>query len=103
MGDKIVYCKCGCGKILSNKKLKQGGIFYNHTCANRFNSRKRCENNHKKEHQKALRMDINDRFFYNGKSKCANYDDNNIKCVMCFEKEEYLKKDCRVKPRSINV
>lgn len=42
-------------------------------------------------------------FSYEGSSKCLNYDDNNINCVMCFENEIYMNKKCRKIPRSENV
>lgn len=31
-----VYCKCGCGKKLSNNKIKRGQVFYNVLHSNRW-------------------------------------------------------------------
>lgn len=37
---------------------------------------------------------VEDRYAYNGKAKCLNYNDDDIKCVMCFEQELYSQKTC---------
>ena len=108
MFEDDLLCACGCGLRVSNKKRKQGGIYYNIVHANRhkgilMTGVKRAP--YKKKKKKylsqmidSLKMDINDRFYYDGKSKCLNYNDDDIKCVMCFEEELYIKKSCRVKP-----
>ena len=111
MFEDDLLCKCGCGKRVSNKKRKAGGLYYNILHANRhkgilMTGVKRAP--YKKKKKKylsqmidSLKMDINDRFYYDGKSKCLNYNDEDIKCVMCFENETYAKQKCRVKPKRI--
>ena len=107
MFEDDLLCACGCGLRVSNKKRKQGGIYYNIVHANRHKGllsigKKKGHYKKKKIYPSQqvyeLKMDINDRYYYDGKSKCLNYNDDDIKCVMCFEEELYMKKSCRVKP-----
>lgn len=103
MSNNPIYCKCGCGKELSNKKKKKGNLFFNVIHANRYHNALRKGKKigpYKKKTTYISRiidtpkMDINDRFYYNGSSKCVGYNDNNIECVMCFEENMFRKKDC---------
>ena len=107
MFEDDLLCACGCGLRVSNKKRKKGCIYYNIVHANRHKGllsigKKKGHYNKKKTYLSQqvyeLKMDINDRYYYDGKSKCLNYNDDDIKCVMCFEEELYMKKSCRVKP-----
>lgn len=110
MFDDILLCKCGCGKPVSNKKRKQGCVYLNIQHSNKHKGllatgvkRKPYKKRQKYPSQDVynLKMDINDRYFYNGKSKCLNYNDDDIKCVMCFENDKYNKQICRIKPKRI--
>lgn len=111
MFEDDLLCACGCGLRVSNKKRKKGGIYYNIVHANRHKGvlsmgKKKGPYKKKKKVYPSqdvyeLKMDINDRVYYNGKSKCFNYNDDDIKCVMCFENEEYVNKSCRCKPKKI--
>ena len=43
--------------------------------------------------------DVNDRYVYKGRSTCANYNDNDINCVMCFENAECKFRNCFKEPK----
>lgn len=117
MFEDDLLCKCGCGKRVSNKRRKEGGVYYNLLHANRHKGllamgkargpykkkKKEVVKTPKFESQKVynLKMDINDRYYYDGCAVCKAYNDNDIKCVMCFEKEEYVGRSCRVRPSKI--
>ena len=108
MFEDDLLCACGCGLRVSNKKRKQGGIYYNIVHANRHKAllsigKKKGPYKKKKTYPSQqvyeLKMDVNDRYFYDGKSKCLNYNDNDINCVMCFENAECKFRNCFKEPK----
>lgn len=80
-----VYCKCGCGRRISHYKAKKGQIFYNRICSNNYNLKNRV-----------YKKNVNKDFYKWGKKYCKNYNDEKLKCVICYENKEKQLNGCGV-------
>ena len=80
------YCKCGCGRRIPHYKVRRGQVFYNCFCSNNFNSKK----------NKKYKQKTNTDFYKGGKKYCKNYNDDLLRCVICYERRDLdgMEKDC---------
>ena len=87
----MVYCRCGCGKQLTLYQIKKHSKYASKACEarwRRYNSDKYNVN-----------ARPNSKYSYLGERECLDYNDSDIKCVMCYEQELYVNKKCRRDPR----
>lgn len=82
-----VLCRCGCGKALTPYQIRKKGKYASKACEARW----RRYNSEKYK----LYARPNSKYSYLGERECTNYNDENIKCVMCYEQELYHDKKCR--------
>ena len=78
----MMLCACGCGKELSNQKVKRGQRFLNkkHSAKYHGQLRKGTKLGPYKN------VDCDREVDYSlGTKYCKKYDNNDIKCVMCYE------------------
>lgn len=100
---QVVYCKCGCGRKLTNKQKQWGCEYASVKCANRVkgNNRRGIKRGPYKgfadNHQGRKLVYEKNGVSYKGKEICKNYDDNKIDCVICYEQGLYRAKACRRK------
>lgn len=85
-----VYCRCGCGRELTPFQIKKKGKYASKACEARW----RRYNSDKYK----LYARPNSKYSYLGEKECLNYNDDDIKCVMCYEQELYFDKKCRREP-----
>lgn len=90
-----VFCKCGCGKPLTAYQIRKHGKYASRACQARY--RRNNPDKYK------LYANSNSKYSYVGEKKCLNYNDEDIKCVMCYEQDLYLNKDCRRNPREMRI
>ncbi|MBQ2174814.1 MAG: hypothetical protein II453_07095 [Alphaproteobacteria bacterium] len=91
--EKEMKCACGCGKDLPKNKEERGGRFYNRKHAAKWRADQRRGTKlgpYRKVRQDAESRDVD----YNlGPKYCKKYNNDDIKCVMCYE--QYQDKECR--------
>lgn len=101
MTEKVIRCKCGCGRRMPFKKLKEGIVFYNENCEQWYNKigknlgKKRRQYRYPSRYISKPKDTVEDRYSYNGNKYCKNYQDDNICCVMCYENGEKKYKSCK--------
>lgn len=86
-----VYCRCGCGRELTPYQIRKKGKYATKACEARW--RRRNSDKYK------LYARPNSKYSYLGEQECLNYNDEDIKCVMCYEQELYSNKNCRRIPK----
>jgi hypothetical protein len=93
--EEMILCACGCGKKVPNNKERRGGRFYNCKHAAKWRADQRRGKKlgpYRKVRQDAGSRDVD----YNlGPKYCKKYNNDDIKCVMCYE--QYQDKECREK------
>ena len=87
-----VYCKCGCGKKLTPYQIRKKGKYASKACEAKW---KRWHNSEKYK----LYARPNSKYSYLGEKECLNYNDSDLKCVMCYEQELFYAKECRSVPK----
>ena len=87
-----VYCKCGCGKVMPNSKLKLGCVFYSRRHYGVYRTKISLQG---KEY-KAVKKNKQERHinYSLGKGYCKKYNNENIKCVVCYEQDLKCDKGC---------
>ena len=88
------YCE-QCGKIIYLDKLKYKPRFCSRLCANRWkavNVIKGMKYKKRKEKEQPINMD----YYNRGKQYCKNYNDEDIKCVVCYDRRilDNQERDC---------
>lgn len=83
-----IYCKCGCGKLLSADVLARGGMFVNRKHLAKYRKGRKL-GPYKRLKQKVFEGDID---YSLGKKHCKKYNNDDIKCVMCLEQN--LQREC---------
>lgn len=89
----MVLCACGCGRELSKTKLKRKQRFINRKHAAKWHGMQRKGTKlgpYKKTLQNADSREVD---YSLGCKYCKKYNNNDIKCVVCYE--QYLDKECR--------
>lgn len=84
-----VYCKCGCGLRLSNQKVKRGSIFYNKKHSAAYHGRLRKGTKLGPYRNVKGDKDVD---YSLGTRYCKNYNNDDIKCVVCYEQN--LRRGC---------
>ncbi len=92
-------CACGCGKEISNQKAKKGGKFLNrkHSAAYMAKMRKGKKLGPYRKRKEISSIDDKHIDYTHGPVFCSSYDNDNIKCVMCFENNISCPEECPLK------
>jgi len=84
-----IYCKCGCGKRIGHQKAKKGRVFLNKKHSAIYRER------NKKQKKEATDSFWKRKINYNlGTDYCKKYNNDDIKCVVCYEQELKNTKGC---------
>lgn len=88
------FCK-KCGKKIARRKLRWQPIFCSIKCANQWKAVNVIKGKKYKK-RKEKELPINTDYYKRANGYCKNYNDNDIKCVVCYERR-YLdeqEKEC---------
>lgn len=90
------YCE-NCGKQIPHRKMRWKPRFCSIACANRWkavNVIKGMKYKKRKEKEKKVNTD----YYKRGSEYCKNYNDNDIKCVVCYERRilDNQERDCEL-------
>ena len=90
------YCE-QCGKRIVHKKLKYNPRFCCRACANIWNGA-HVFKGMKYQKRKPKEQPINNDYYKRGKQYCKNYNDEDIKCVVCYERRilDNKERDCEL-------
>ena len=90
------YCE-QCGKMILHKKLKYHPRFCCHACANTWNGAHIFKGKKLKK-RKHKEQPVDTGYYERGKNYCKNYNDDDIKCVVCYEKRilDRQERDCEL-------
>lgn len=80
------FCK-KCGKLIDPKKYKDKPIFCSIKCANQWKAVNVMKGKKYKKRSE-VEKPFNGDYYKRGKEYCKNYDDNDLKCVVCYEKRD---------------
>lgn len=114
--EERILCKCGCGCKVSLRRMRAGRLFLNQKHAAKWRGEQRkgkkmkAYNFIKKPGRPAgVTGDISSRSvdYALGPRYCANYNDEDIRCVMCYEQNLRYdaygeEKTCFEKPKRLN-
>lgn len=92
MKIKEVYCKCGCGKRIGHQKAKKGRVFLNKKHSALFREMQKRQDKPSKIKKEVKRIKIDYKY---GTNYCKKYNDDDIKCVMCYEQDLKSFKTCK--------
>lgn len=81
----MVLCACGCGKKLSNRAIRSKSKFINRNHYAKYREKMRAENGYYKRLKPKSNPSDRKILYELGDKFCKDYDNDNIKCVMCIE------------------